>query len=207
MLYALVLGEVFDAISRWDTAWFYMINLGTQNRIFDLIMPILSDIKLWRWPLAIVMLGALLLGDRRVRITVLLAIILLVLSDQISSHLLKPLVARYRPSHVLEGVRLLVPRGGRLSFPSSHACNVFAIWKLIAVRHVQVAPYLLIIALGVAYSRVYVGVHYPLDVVAGAVLGVLLALGVLEISEWVVFRPLARRRRARVDRRDRKDRS
>jgi undecaprenyl-diphosphatase len=203
MVYALTLGEVLNAISRWDTAWFYMINLGTQNRIFDLIMPILSDIKLWRWPLAIVALGAVLLGNRRVKVTVLLAVILLVLSDQISSHLLKPLVARQRPSHVLEGVRLLVPRGGRLSFPSSHASNVFAIWKLIAVRHAQLAPYLLIIALGVACSRVYVGVHYPLDVVGGAILGVLLATGVLEISELAVFRPLARRRRAKARRRDR----
>jgi undecaprenyl-diphosphatase len=166
-------------------------------------MPILSDTKLWRWPLAIAALGAVLLGNRRVKVTVVLAVILLVLSDQISSHLLKPLIGRLRPSHVLEGVRLLVPRGGRLSFPSSHASNVFAIWKLISVRHAQVGPYFLIIALGVAYSRVYVGVHYPLDVVGGAILGVLLALGVFEVSERAVFRPLARRRRAKARRRDR----
>lgn len=198
VVYSLALAELFHSISRWDTAWFYMINLGTRNGFFDLIMPVLSDAKLWRIPLILAALAAIILGNGKARVTVLLAVVVLVLSDQISSHLLKPLISRQRPSHVLEGVRLLMGRGGRYSFPSSHAANVFAVWTLLTARYKRMGLYLLLIPLGVAYSRVYVGVHYPLDVVGGAILGVLCALGVLKVSELVVFGPLARRHEARA---------
>ena len=123
MVFPIAVASILDAISRWDTAWFYVVNLGTQNGLFDMIMPLLSDIKLWRIPLLVVSLAAVILGNRKVRATVLLAALALVLSDQISSQLLKPLVARERPSHVLEGVRLLMGRGGRYGFPSSHAAT------------------------------------------------------------------------------------
>lgn len=198
MIYLLALVKFFDTLSCWDTIWFYMINLQTQNGFFDLIMPALSDVKLWRVPLALAALAAVILGGRRTRVTVLLALILLVLSDQISSHVLKPLVSRQRPCHVLEGVRLLVPCGGRLSFPSSHATNNFAIWTLMMLRHKKLGAYLFILPLGVAYSRVYVGVHYPLDVVGGAMLGAICALCVVMISEYGVSRPIKRRRETRT---------
>jgi undecaprenyl-diphosphatase len=84
-------------------------------------------------------------------------------------------------------------RGGRYGFPSSHAANVFAVWTLLATRHRKAAPYLLVIPLGVAYSRVYVGVHYPLDVLGGALLGVFLALGIWAISERTI-KPLLDKR-------------
>jgi undecaprenyl-diphosphatase len=185
------LADLSGAIIQWDVAGFYAINQGAQNGFFDLVMPLLSDIKLWRWPLLIGALVSLCFGDRRARVTILLAVVVLVLSDQISSRLLKPLIGRERPSHVLEGVRLLAGSGGRYGFPSSHAANNFAVWSLLAARYRTWGFYLLVIPLGVAFSRIYMGVHFPLDVVGGAVLGIFITLAVLAVRRLVIrLRPI-----------------
>jgi undecaprenyl-diphosphatase len=183
MVVPLALTVPVDLILRWDTRLFYFMNGGIQNEILDLIMPILSDFHHWRWPLVAVALMALLLGKSKVRVTILLILVAVSLSDQISSALLKPLVARPRPSHVLEGVRLLAGRGGRYGFPSSHAANIFAVWTVLALRHRKVSLFLAAIPLGVAYSRVYLGVHYPLDVLGGAILGWLIALVAVNVYQ------------------------
>jgi undecaprenyl-diphosphatase len=111
-------------------------------------------------------------------------VLLEVTSDQLSSHLIKNWVSRPRPSHVAA----LIPTihlsaagpGGDYGFVSGHACNSFAL----AVFLIATLPrgflrlkWLMIFwALLVSYSRIYNGVHYPGDVVCGALLGVLLAL-------------------------------
>jgi undecaprenyl-diphosphatase len=99
----------------------------------------------------------------------------IVLSDQLSG-LFKELVGRYRPSHepLLVGkVHLPMGPGGEFGFVSSHAANTFAFAFLIGKLSKNNKLFLLLFgwALVTGYSRIYVGVHYPLDVVAGAVLG------------------------------------
>lgn len=199
MSMALVLGGLLEAILRWDTALFFAINRQTQNRFFDLIMPVLSDFHIWRWPLIAAAVAVVIFGGPRARATVVLALVAVVLSDQISSHLLKPLVARPRPSYVLQGVRLLVSRGGRYGFPSSHASNILAAWTVLATRYGKLSLFCGIIPLAVSYSRIYIGMHYPLDIFAGAVLGAAVALGLVAGSQSVFLRSLlakiARRKR------------
>jgi undecaprenyl-diphosphatase len=63
------------------------------------------------------------------------------------------------------------------AFPSGHAATSFAGATLLSFAFPKLAPYLYVLAAAVAFSRVYVGVHYPLDIVGGAVLGVVLAFG------------------------------
>jgi undecaprenyl-diphosphatase len=185
MIAAFVLAELLQRVLQWDTSLFYLVNQDTQNRLFDMIMPLLSDFDLWRWPVLALALVTVLLGNRYARITVLLAVVTVVLSDQISSSVLKPLIGRLRPSHALEGVRLLAGRGGRLAFPSSHAANITAAWSILALRHRRWSLFLAVIPLGVSYSRVYLGVHYPLDVLGGAFLGWLLALTVASLERMI----------------------
>src|SRR5699024_9094530 len=101
------------------------------------------------------------------------------ISDQVSSGVIKPLAARLRPSHnsdLMELVHLSkAGPGGMYGFVSGHATNCFALFiflTLVLNNKVKWVKYLLLVwALLVSYSRIYVGVHYPGDVMAGALLG------------------------------------
>ena len=108
-------------------------------------------------------------------------IAVVVLSDQLSSGLIKPLVERLRPSHepTLSGLVHLVNgyTGGRFGFVSSHAANSFGFAMLSALvfRYKPYTFFIFLWALVNSYSRIYLGVHYPLDVICGAALGIFLA--------------------------------
>jgi undecaprenyl-diphosphatase len=96
--------------------------------------------------------------------------LVVVLTDQGSSALLKPLFSRPRPCHLGE-VHLLVRCGAGLSFPSSHAANLFGQALFFGLWRKKYLPYFLSFAFLVGISRIFVGVHYPLDVLGGMFLG------------------------------------
>lgn len=141
-------------------------------------------------PLGVVWLLMLVFGGRRGRILGLMIAIGVLLTDQVSSQLIKPLVDRARPCFVVEGVSELLPQANSPSFPSSHATNMFGAATLFWLAGKPRAPWALafVVAALVAVSRVYVGVHYPSDVVAGALLGIL--IGGLVFSLVTRFLPL-----------------
>jgi undecaprenyl-diphosphatase len=113
------------------------------------------------------------------------AVIVIALCDQSSAHWLKPWVGRIRPCHVVEHVNLLMNCTDSFSFPSAHAANTFgaAMWFSYGFPRLKWVVFPL--AFLVSVSRVFVGVHYPLDILAGALLGVIIALVMIMIVEWV----------------------
>jgi undecaprenyl-diphosphatase len=87
-------------------------------------------------------------------------------------HVLKPSIARSRPFDALMDIRVVGPRPLTYSFPSGHACSAFAGAWVLTLMWPRVAALLWMLAGCIAFSRVYMGVHYPLDILAGALLGV-----------------------------------
>ena len=158
-----------------DTSLFVLLNQTLANPVFDVVMPILTDFDYWRVPVILLLLLVLARARTDTRVGVLFAILAVVAADQISSSGIKPLVGRLRPFHVVEGTRQLVD-AYNFSFPSSHAANTFAAGVFLALRFRRMRP-ILVLPVLVSYSRVYVGVHYPLDVLGGAALGAIIAAG------------------------------
>ncbi|MFC5408401.1 phosphatase PAP2 family protein [Larkinella bovis] len=147
----------------------------------DPVMVAVTLRNTW-FPFYIVLLGWLGFQYQKRAVGMVLTLILtVVLSDQLASSVLKPLTLRLRPCHEPSLQPLIHPVlecGGAYGFASSHAANTFALamvlWLLIG-KQFPVVKWLFVWAGVISYSRIYVGAHYPLDVLTGAGIGVLMA--------------------------------
>jgi len=131
---------------------------------------------------------------------VLCLILSVVLADQISN-LIKDLIARPRPSHEtsIQGLVHTVNgyTGGAFGFVSSHAANSFnvALFSLLLIRRKWYSAFILLWAATVSYSRIYLGVHYPGDIICGAILGILTGWASYSVFRRYENRIFFRRRR------------
>lgn len=157
-----------------DVALFFFINHSLANPVFDAVLPVLTDFnKLLGVRIAAVLLILYMVvkGGSTGRTMIGVLVVTLIVSDQVNSGFIKDLFGRVRPCRALEGVRMLVGCGGGLSFPSSHAVNNFAAAAVIGRYYPRQKLYWLLFAALIAFSRPYVGVHYPSDILAGGLIG------------------------------------
>lgn len=101
----------------------------------------------------------------------------------VTSTVLKALIDLERPSSRFETPKPLVPAPHDHSFPSGHAATSFAAATILTVARPRLGPLWFLLATAIAFSRVYVGVHYPLDVIGGAVLGIAVATALRRLVE------------------------
>ncbi len=159
-----------------DEKAFYFINQRLKNRFFDRVMPVITTERYFRVALLAVVIILLIAGTPAVRIEMLLVALVVGLADQ-TCNFLKRTSGRLRPGLTLPNVNQMV-KAGRLSFPSAHAANNLGTAIVVSWFAPQLGAWFLGLALIIGFSRVYCGVHYPLDVLIGFRIGGLYALGV-----------------------------
>lgn len=173
-----------------DVAIFHFINVTLANPVGDFLWPLITNYDRFlpvRIAILAVWLALIVKGGARGRTAALLLIPVILCSDKLSSAVIKDLFSRARPCHeiggvpIVQGIHMLVDCGPGKSFPSSHAVNNFAFAALFSSYYPRWCAAFYAWASLVALSRPAVGVHYPSDVLGGAVIGVCVALALVAL--------------------------
>ncbi len=185
-----------------DIRIFRYLNGGPiRNPLFDALMPVITDLSRWRVVLLLVWAGLVIIGGSRGRWAALVLIPIIAASDQLSSQVMKPIFERMRPCEVLGGINLWYGPEGWIvtpaevvggyktsfSFPSSHAANITSSMLFLSLVYRRWMALPLTVMVLVSFSRIYIGVHWPLDVAVGMALGAVIA-----ILAYLIFRRVYR---------------
>ena len=182
---------MLDWLINLDTKLFLFLN-GIHSAGADSIMWLVSGKYTWI-PLYLFILVMLIMRFRKMSLLIIpVMIILITVSDQVSSHLLKIFFERLRPCHEpsLSGLVHLLNGycGGNFGFVSSHAANTAALATFTSLLFKRrLYTWLIFVwAAVVSYSRIYLGVHYPGDVLCGFLLGVVLGWAAMKLMAWAM---------------------
>jgi membrane-associated phospholipid phosphatase len=174
-----------------DLAIFHFINSSLSNEVFDVFMPWWTDVQK-TWPFLYVFLPVLLTyfavkkNWKAIKVMVLTTVVV-VFANNLNHLLVKRYFNRERPSQAI--LRIEKPKSP--SFPSGHAVSSFTIAMFLALVYRRYRYFFLSLAALTAFSRVYLGVHYPSDVVAGAIFGSCIAYAFYTLMQKFTPRVLA----------------
>lgn len=179
---------ILQAIESWDVSVLYWIQ---ENLRIDALNPVIVFLtSLGKAGIFWILLSLALLIPKKTRKAGLVAAISMAVCFLLANLVIKPGVARIRPYEAYSFLKPIVPPERSFSFPSGHTVNGFAC-SLILVRMLpkKAGIPLVILAAVIALSRMYVGVHYPSDVIAGFLISLVLSQIV-----WIVYQYIERRR-------------
>ncbi|KOF57986.1 MULTISPECIES: phosphatase PAP2 family protein [Clostridium] len=158
-------------VNSFDNYILFFIKNHIQNKYLDKLMPMITNMGnlgvIW-----IVMAAALILNEPYELIGY-MVILTLIISSIVGEGIIKHIVRRARPYNKQTSIKLLIAKPISYSFPSGHTLSSFAVAEVLSMYFVKYKLIFMAIACLIALSRVYLFVHYPTDVIAGIILGVL----------------------------------
>jgi len=177
---------MLEIIKNLDQELFLFLN-GIHHSTVDFVMYYITDTEFW-FPFYLVLLGFLIWRFEEDSIPMIIGVFLTVgLNDLITSGIMKPYFERLRPCYepgIAELVHLIDDCGYSYGFASGHSSNSFGIatfiWLIMKEHKIKMGC-LFGWALVVAYSRIYVGVHYPADIIVGMAIGIVVAILIFSI--------------------------
>lgn len=181
--------DMLQSFRELDKGLFMLINHDSDSQLLDPLMMALREPLTWI-PLYAFMLWFSISKLRNHAVLFIVSTLLVfAITDMMCAQLIKPFVGRLRPCYdpALDGmVRSLVDCGGHYSFPSNHAANHFALatYWFYAIRHYldKKWNWLWIWAGAICYAQVYVGKHFPFDVLFGGLLGSSIGFMIYQLS-------------------------
>ncbi len=168
---------ILEYLESVDIAVFLDINHNLTNPLFDAVFPPLRELTYVFW--ALLILYFWMKNEKKMALLLTVSIV----AGALFTYPLKFLIARERPYDEIASTRLLTPAESDPSFPSAHAEMSFLAATVVSRFHPEYAKYLYAFSFIVVLSRIYVGVHFPGDAVAGILIGIIIGRGMLRVAE------------------------
>lgn len=165
---------VLHGINSFDAVILEWVQNNLHNTFTDTVLPLITHLgdagMLW------ISIAIVLLCFRKTRTTGVLVLITMLFTYLTGEVLLKNLISRPRPCHLFPEVPLLISRPDSFSFPSGHTASSITAAVMLFLRHKKAAWPALILAALIAFSRIFLFVHYPTDILGGILLGTVFAV-------------------------------
>lgn len=175
---------MLDLLNRWDREFFLFLN-SLHNAIWDYSMTLFTLTPVWI-PFYLVILVIIAKKYGKKSLMIFLAITLLILFADQFAGILKHSIKRLRPSNypeVSQLAHIFFNKGGLYGFVSAHSANAFsfATFSILLFKNRRYTAFIIPWAMMIAYTRIYLGVHYPGDILGGIILGTLIGLGIYKM--------------------------
>jgi len=160
---------MFESITAWDLSILKWISENLWCGFLDAVMPVVTFLGNagWFW----IAMAVVMLFFKQTRKTALMMGAALIFGLIICNLILKPTVARIRPYELVDGIKLLIGKQSDFSFPSGHTAASFEAATVLMIRDRRFGIPALVLAFIIAFSRMYLFVHYPTDIIGGIVVG------------------------------------